>query len=145
MNGARGIVIRIAASARRDSAHSADRHSDAIVQSCAPDSSKDRGGPKPDTPHWDADRRVLSFRGTVLRIYKNRPAQNQTAILDALEAAGWPDRIENPLPDIPKNFTDPRLNHTVRDLNKSMEPQLIRFGQDGTGRGVLWKAQPPSK
>jgi len=47
-------------------------------------------------PNWDSQRRVLLFNGIVVKHFK-WAAENQEAILFALEEEEWPQRIDDPL------------------------------------------------
>jgi hypothetical protein len=83
-------------------------------------------------PSWDANLRMLTFRGKQLKKYKQHPAKNQVAVLSAFQEDGWPDRIDTPID------TD-KVNDTVRDLNRSLgDKSPIVFSQDGTGEGITW-------
>ncbi len=47
-------------------------------------------------PKWDGQARQLGWGGAVIKTY--RPdAANQRAVLEALQDAGWPPRIDDPL------------------------------------------------
>jgi hypothetical protein len=73
-------------------------------------------------PRWDRNRRQLRYGETLCREY-SREAGNQFTVLDAFEAAGWPQTIDSPWP---KN--ESRLCETIRDLNvKLLKESLIRF------------------
>lgn len=95
--------------------------------------------PKPtagsDTPVWDRDRRELSFKGKVVKRFR-QPAPNQQPILDAFQEEGWPPRIDDPLPVTRGGDRRQRLADAVRGLNAM---DFIRFELDGTTEGVLWK------
>lgn len=87
-------------------------------------------------PQWDNTTRTLYLGTTLVRQYRV-PAENQVVVLEAFERAGWPQRIDDPLPE---RFGTPRkmlLNETVRSLNRSQK--LIKFRGDGTGTGILWE------
>jgi len=81
-------------------------------------------------PQWDAESRALYVGHTLVRQFNNRRS-NQIKIVEAFAEEGWPASIANPLSHA-RQKTD-----TIRDLNNSIEPQLIRFF--GTGdTGVMW-------
>jgi hypothetical protein len=93
-------------------------------------------------PHWDADARRLWLGGVLLKEFR-QPAQNQTALLDAIEAHGWEvGHVSNPLPPErgeSESEAQERLHETIKNLNRGMPPQTIRFRGDGSGRGVWWE------
>lgn len=84
-------------------------------------------------PFWNADRRELHFRGHLCKRFRQK-APNQICVLEEFELAGWPSRLDDPLP--PKRDADhrQRLADTVHDLNN----ELLKFELDGTGKGILW-------
>jgi len=88
-----------------------------------------------DTPCWDSERRELRFHGRICKRFR-QPAPNQTRVLDAFQEAGWPAKIDDPIP--PQGDLDhrQRLADAVRGLNKN---HGIRFELDGTGEGILWR------
>jgi hypothetical protein len=103
-----------------------------------------RGTSKATTvPRWE--RRVfngkfqgeLSYEGVVIAAY-SRAAPVQHCILDAFELEKWRRRIDDPLPPHSEILPDVHLRDTIRSLNEKLAPPLIRFGADGTGRGVCW-------
>ena len=57
-------------------------------------------------------------------------------VLDVFEEESWPDRIDDPL-DPSKTKDQQRLHQAIRRLNENLD--LIRFGADGTGEGVIWQ------
>ncbi|QDV34108.1 hypothetical protein [Tautonia plasticadhaerens] len=62
-------------------------------------------------PRWDVGTRRLVVGGVAWEAF-SREAENQCAILDAFERAGWPESIPNPLD------TEEKLNQTIKDFNK---------------------------
>lgn len=88
-------------------------------------------------PHWDRERRELTYRGEVIRrISGLERAKNVVAILDCFELDSWPPRIDDPLP----YQADPvRLAAAVKSLNTGLT--AIRFHKDGTGKGVAWREE----
>lgn len=85
-----------------------------------------------DKPIWDGHT-DLRFREEVIRKTRGRKiAKNITAILDAFQANGWPDRIEDPLPGAPDGQ---RLREAIADLNHKL-PDIRFSAADG---GVSWK------
>lgn len=91
-----------------------------------------------DKPHWDSQRRQLEYRGEIVKSVPAN-ARNQIGVLAAFEEQKWPAAISDPLP--PENSVVPsqRLRDTVKNLNKRMVNQLVRFRSNGTGRGVIWE------
>ncbi|MFY8199490.1 MAG: hypothetical protein ACOVLE_02375 [Pirellula staleyi] len=89
-------------------------------------------------PNWDSQRRVLLLNGIVVKYFK-WAAENQEAILFALEEEGWPQRIDDPLR--PTHGQDPkrRLSDTIKCLNRKQENSILHFRGDGTGEGVVWE------
>lgn len=90
-------------------------------------------------PAWDAASRTLSWGGKVAK-QLHREASGQEVILAAFEAAGWPERIDNPLPEDRADEPKQRLRDTVKNLQRGIAPRTIRFRTDGRGRGVRWEA-----
>jgi hypothetical protein len=95
----------------------------------------------PNMPAWDAERRILSFAGQVVKQFKWH-AVNQETILSAFQEEGWPVRIDDPLPPVDSLDVKRRLNETIKSLNRSQSQSLIRFRGDGTGQGVIWEQIP---
>jgi hypothetical protein len=87
-------------------------------------------------PHWNADRREL-WCGQVLAKRLRKAAPNQECILRAFELQGWPTRISDPLPADERVDSVERLHEAIKRLNAHMT--VVRFGGDGTGRGVCWR------
>jgi hypothetical protein len=85
-------------------------------------------------PKWNSERRELSLRGQVVKTYR-QPAPNQIALLEAFQVAGWPQRIDDPLPFTEDGDARQRLADAVASLNKTSG---IQFERDGAGH-VLWK------
>lgn len=89
-------------------------------------------------PHWDSAARELWWAGRCVKQFHNDAAL-QRALLDALEAAGWPSRIENPLPGGQGVNRKKRLQSTVKNLNRGLAEGTIRFHMDGTAEAVRWE------
>jgi hypothetical protein len=104
----------------------------ALVQSAlaAPDRpAAAHGGP--DVPAWDRDRRRLTVGGRVVRAVA-RLAPGQTAVLDALQAAGWPrGGVPNPFRPAGSRAAARRLEYTVKNLNRRLRGRDQRFREDG--------------
>lgn len=90
-----------------------------------------------DVPQWDAERRELLFRGQIVKKYR-QPAKNQVAIIEGFQVAGWPTRIDDPLPYTRNGDARQRLADAVLALNKNV---AILFELDGR-QGVVWQAKP---
>jgi hypothetical protein len=90
-------------------------------------------------PHWDGRRRELRFGRIIVKRFRNT-APNQESILSAFEASGWPDDIDDPLP-APRSGggSAPRLQHTIRRLNQTLQHPLIRFEGDAKSGRVGWR------
>lgn len=67
-------------------------------------------------------------------------AANQRAVLTAFQEDNWQRRIDDPIPPSPGLEPKRRLRETVDALNAYHKMTgLIRFGTDGTGKGVIWR------
>jgi hypothetical protein len=66
-------------------------------------------------------------------------ARNQSALLVAFEAAGWPRRIDDPLSRLAQRNAKKCRQETIKSLNRSLILGTIRFRADGTGGGVCWE------
>ncbi len=93
---------------------------------------------KPSVPRWDAEQRVLSLDGRVVKSFKWY-AKNQEIVLAVFEEEGWPVRIDDPLPPQPEQDSKRRLSDTIKCLNRKQQNSLIRFRSDGKGEGVVWE------
>jgi hypothetical protein len=93
--------------------------------------------PAPDRPHWDAQRRQLSFQGQLVKVFRV-PAPNQEAILAAFEEAGWPHCVADPLESKADQVAKQRLPNTIRALNRCQSRPSLRFHGDGTGSRICW-------
>jgi hypothetical protein len=89
-------------------------------------------------PRWDPRRRALWWRGQVVKELR-REAPAQETVLWAFAAAGWPERIDDPMEDEPGIDRKRRLNQTIKDLNERLAAGTIRFHGDGTATGVCWR------
>jgi hypothetical protein len=96
----------------------------------------------PPRPHWDRRRRVLTFNGLVVKRFVPK-AINQMLLLDVFEECGWPERIDDPLPQVPGKLPVHRLHDTLKQLNNARVNRVIQFGRDGTGTGACWFLPPP--
>src|SRR5262245_4132105 len=57
----------------------------------------DARGAEPDRPLWDHEVGELSYRGLLVKRFRNA-ASNQRAVLDEFQRLGWPQQIVDPLP-----------------------------------------------
>lgn len=89
-------------------------------------------------PFWDSARRQLSMDGKIVKCFRS-PAPNQQLILDAFQANEWARLIHDPLPNRPAHCPKRRLHDAIKFLNRHHLCRSIRFGGDGSGRGVLWE------
>lgn len=96
------------------------------------------GDAKRPRPRWDAVRRELWCGETLIKRFR-RAAPNQERVLIAFEEAGWPEAIDDPLPQEDGVLASERLWQTIKQLNRTIKPPLIHFGGDGTGTRVCWR------
>ena len=89
-------------------------------------------------PHWDSTRRQLLMDGNVVKCFRS-PAPNQQLVLDAFQASEWAQLIYDPLPMRPAHCPKRRLHDAIKFLNRHHLCHSIRFGGDGSGRGVFWE------
>lgn len=87
-------------------------------------------------PHWDPDRRELTFGGQIVKRYRV-PSPNQELILSVFQEEEWPEFIDDPLPPMKDVDSITRLQATVKSLNRRQVKNLIRFSGNG-GRKVIW-------
>jgi hypothetical protein len=85
-------------------------------------------------PSWDRERGELRWGRTVIRRARiQRNPTNLQPILDAFEAAGWPNQIGNPLP----YQNDPeQLHQTLRSLNSRL--MRIQFHAHCGAAAISW-------
>jgi hypothetical protein len=76
--------------------------------------------PIPTSPRWDAQTGVLFFGDQEVRTVAGN-AEQGIAVLDAFQAAGWPESIPNPIRVRDRG----KLSDTIKNLNKGL--RLIRF------------------
>jgi hypothetical protein len=94
--------------------------------------------PAANKPQWDKVGQKLYYGGNLCAHYQ-RPAPNQTAILDAFEEQGWPSRIANPL------VASWKLRDTIGDLQAKLKDSPLLVGRDGTSKGIIWRPRPGSE
>jgi hypothetical protein len=91
-------------------------------------------------PIWCPNTRVLKVAGKIVKHFK-WPAPNQEKLIAAFAELGWPNQIDDPLPQnnvCPKR----RLHDTIKCLNRKQIHGLIKFRGDGTGRAARWEFRP---
>src|SRR5262249_47618365 len=93
-------------------------------------------------PSWDAEGRRL-WLGEQLLLCFRQPAPHQTRLLDAFEEQCWiSGHIDDPLPrsEVETDQGDKRgLHEPIKNLKRGWRERTIRFGGDGTGKGVGWE------
>lgn len=90
-------------------------------------------------PDYKSTIRKLFVRGLKVLEF-HRDAENQIAILEAFQAAGWPRRIENIFRrPLPCDDVRHRLSDAVRELNRRQNPQRIHFWVERGTQAVLWE------
>ena len=99
-----------------------------------------RRTPASGKPRWNAEKRILEFRGEILRSY-TRSARNQQAALDRFEALGWPETIDCRSFLKGSNLKS-QIHNTINPLNKNQRVKRLRFMPDGTGFGMKWAVLP---
>ncbi len=93
-------------------------------------------------PRWNAERRELTYRGTLVKRFR-KSAPNQECLLNAFERQGWPRRIADPLPFEITVVPVDRLHDAIKRLNRTLDAPLLNFGGDGKGTGVCWRVVTP--
>src|SRR4051794_1554336 len=89
-------------------------------------------------PAWDSQTMELRLDGRLVRRVA-RWAPTLIALLDAFEAAGWEETINNPLPQSTKRYNQ-KLRDAVRELNYGQEVASITFEVCEGGMQVRWRA-----
>lgn len=89
-------------------------------------------------PLWNEKQGELWWRGQLIKPFK-RHAVDQRCLLRAFQAAGWVNRIHDPLPVQSKKSPKKHLHDTIQSLNRGQKPLRPRFRGDGTGRGIRWE------
>jgi hypothetical protein len=107
------------------------------VAGCGPGGTE--ASPAAGRPHWDAVQWVLWWGATAVLRYR-RSAANQHRLLDAFQAAGWPERIKNPLAGREGRAARGRLRQTVKSLNQHQRPRRLLFRVEANGQSVRWTA-----
>ena len=92
----------------------------------------------PIKPRWDANENELRIAGQLVKRFRWH-APNQERLIVAFEEAGWPEKIDDPLPADDQVDSKRRLHDTIKCLNRRHVQNLMRFHGDGTGEGVIWR------
>ncbi len=87
-------------------------------------------------PRWDRVHRQLFWGGRLVKRFRV-PAPNQENIISVFEEDGWPDAIDDPLPQAPDIDPKTRLHDAIKNLNKQIH-RLLSFRGDGSGQRILW-------
>ncbi|HEX5271456.1 MAG TPA: hypothetical protein VFW33_13260 [Gemmataceae bacterium] len=87
--------------------------------------------PPPTAPRWNKTSRQLCLGGDVLTKYR-RHAGSQFIVLDAFEAAGWPESIRTPKGDYSAKDTVDELKKRLSDTRLQMG-----MGEDEDGNQVI--------
>jgi hypothetical protein len=97
------------------------------------------GPPEEERPYWDRNRRLLFYRGRLVKGFSGKVG-NQEVIVASFQELHWVWRIDNPVPgkgtDLPAAA---RLEEAVKDFNRSQVHRLLRFRAIDEGRAVLWE------
>jgi hypothetical protein len=89
--------------------------------------------PPSDRPVWQAETGQLrAGDGVIRRVRVMREPSNIQQILDAFQSAGWPNRIDNPLP-----LGQQQLHQTLRSLNRGLAK--VRFRAQEGGKAITWE------
>lgn len=86
--------------------------------------------------HYDIESRELSVAGIVI-LRLRLQAHNLTAVLTALQLAGWPPRVRKPLNGYPDASDPQHLADAVYGLNHRQS--LIEFRTDGSAIRWQWR------
>lgn len=106
-----------------------------LPEPCVPHNGQ---GASSDIPYWNAETHSLYWQGRLIKHFKHE-APYQEAILEAFEAAKWPQFIVVTLPKEDRVNPKERLRETIKNLNRSCGKR-IRFTQEGNGGRVGWQA-----
>ncbi|HEY3966020.1 MAG TPA: hypothetical protein VGM05_15780 [Planctomycetaceae bacterium] len=89
-------------------------------------------------PVWNPGAHELRLGSRLLKRF-TRPAKSQEIILAAFQEEGWPELIDDPLPQDPSQDPKRRLHYTIHHLNRGQRPHLILFYVNGGGQSVHWR------
>lgn len=86
-------------------------------------------------PHWDGTTGEITWRGKLAGKFRIMSAKSkQQQILDAFEAAGWPDAMPNPI----RNADHDATYHAVSYLNARLKG--ISFGTSQGAKQINWSS-----
>jgi hypothetical protein len=92
-------------------------------------------------PSWNPNRREVKVGDALIKRFR-QPSANQERLIKEFHDLDWPERIVDPLPHNPRIDPKRRLRDTVHCLNiHQVTKDLLHFGMDGTGEGVLWEVR----
>jgi hypothetical protein len=98
----------------------------ALLEQSAEESAATAAGEEPrPRPSWVVSMRTLLLGPHVVKRL-TATATTEIALLDALEACGWPARLANPLPG-QRRIRTRRLREGARSLSKCQECRLLAF------------------
>ena len=81
-------------------------------------------------PHWNPDSGELRFGGKLIRkVRLRKPPSSVQVVLEAFEAASWPESI-----DCPRGIKN--LSETLRTLNSELK--RIKFHAQAGGTAIRW-------
>jgi len=89
-------------------------------------------------PSWDSRTRILRMGEAVIKRFRV-PAHNQELVLTVFEEEGWPNVIDDPLPQLAAVDPIRRLQATIRSLNRNRIAPSLRFFGNGSGGVVCWE------
>jgi hypothetical protein len=81
-------------------------------------------------PRWDRNTRQLWYGDAICTQFK-RAAPRQELVFEAFEEMGWPERIDDPLPQS-------KLANTIKDIQDRLRQCPINFERDGQ-KGIVWR------
>ncbi|MEZ6031530.1 MAG: hypothetical protein R3C17_00375 [Planctomycetaceae bacterium] len=86
-------------------------------------------------PTWNAEERVLTFRGFTARSFAPSTGPDVMTILTAFEECKWAPRIDDPLPSPDAD----RTKQALRTINRKLKG--LKFSKDGDG--IKWGTVSP--
>jgi hypothetical protein len=95
------------------------------------------GATGPVLPVWDGSAGELHYRGQLVKRFR-KTSSNQRVVLEAFQGEGWPEQLEDPLPQDPAGSRKHRLQDTIKNLNRDHQRQLLRF-YTREGGAIAWK------
>ena len=95
--------------------------------------------PPSPVPHWDKQRRTLTWQRRRLREF-TQESKWQELLLDVFEEESWVGEIDNPIPGTPKQARQ-RLRNAVQHLNERQN--ALTFHIRGRGTTIRWEVRVP--